>query len=281
MNNFRLINKKIIEKKFAKISIEERGFKFGDGIFETCKIYQGIIYDYKSHQDRIEAGLKALQIDFDIKNLKENCQKLIKKNKIKNGILRIYISRGIGSMGYLPAKKIKSLLVVETFKERKVRREKIRLGISKIKLYPKENFLQNCKTAQSLNYILAKIEARKNNNFDDVMISFEGLIGECSSSNIFWIKNQKIFTSSAKSFILEGLMRKKIIENFDVKIIDTKIDDLINADEVFITNSNLLILGVDEIIIDKKIIKYRKDFTKNIINFIKNDLENYVRNKLD
>jgi branched-subunit amino acid aminotransferase/4-amino-4-deoxychorismate lyase len=123
--NYTLINQKFIAKKNATISIEQRACRFGDGIFETCKIIDGVIYDYKSHEARILKGLKALQISAKIKDLKNDSYHLIKKNQIKNGILRISISRGIGSLGYLPAKKIEPLIIIETSEERKISDQKI------------------------------------------------------------------------------------------------------------------------------------------------------------
>ena len=277
MDNYTLINKKFVLSQNAQISTSQRACKFGDGIFETCKIFNGVIYDFESHKKRLEYGLEALEIEFDTSDLKENCYKLIKKNKLENGILKISISRGIGSMGYLPAENIEALEIIETTGEKKINRDKIIIGVSKIKLYKKPSFLQKCKTMQSLNYVLAKIAARKKSFFDDVMISDEGFVGECSSSNIFWIKNGKIYTSSLKCNILSGTVRQKILQKFVMKIniVEASISRLLSADEIFLTNSNFLVLAVDMLVFNDKKIKFQKKISDQVLNFINEDLKNY------
>ncbi len=278
--NYTLINQKFVTKKNAVISIEQRACRFGDGIFETCKIIDGIIYDYESHEARIFKGLKALQISATIKNLKNNSYHLIKKNQIKNGILRISISRGAGSLGYLPAKKIEPLIIIETREERKIDK-KIIIGISKIKAPKRSLNLQNCKTMQSLNYVLAKINAEKSNHFDDVMLSENGHIAECSSANIFWVKNGKIFTSSTKCDTLLGTTRQKILQKFPLKInpVEAKLSRLYNADEIFLTNASFLVLAVDEIVINGKKNKLQKNLSTKVLQCLKLDIKKYnIRN---
>ncbi len=131
---------------------------------------------------------------------------------------------------------------------------------------------------QGLNYVLAKIDAHKAGHFDDVMLNQENYISECSSSNIFWIKNKKLYTSSLDCDALAGTIRKKIIDKFSLKtnLVKAKINSLKNADEVFLTNSNILILSVDELVFGKEIKKYKKDLTKSVQEFISNDIKNYV-----
>ena len=82
MPQFIYKNHQLLEEKQALISINERGFLFGDGIFETCKIFDGKIYDFKSHEARIRDGLKALKFSAEISDLEKKSLQLIKKNKI-------------------------------------------------------------------------------------------------------------------------------------------------------------------------------------------------------
>lgn len=283
MTNYIYINQNLLPEEKALVSVKQRAFRYGDGIFETCKIIDGIIYDYQAHESRIKNGLKTLQISANINSLKKQSYQLIKKNKIDNGILRISISRGEGSMGYLPNPKIESLLVIETIAEKKVKSEKIKIGISKIKTLKRERNLQKSKTMQALNYVLAKIAAHESGHFDDVMLNQENYISECSSSNIFWIKNKKLYTSSIDCDALLGTIRQKIINKFPLKtsLVKAKISALKNADEVFLTNSNLLVLSVDELFVEDQTIKYKKEITKTVLEFIQNDIKNYVTKEKD
>lgn len=280
MNKYSLINRKFVLENEANISIKNRAIKFGDGIFETLKICHGIIYDYETHLTRLKSGLKALRIEHDILQLKNYCYSLIKKNNIENGILRISISRGIGSMGYLPADDIKPLEIVEVFNERQPKNKKIIIGVSKIKTLKKQKFLQKAKTSNSIEYILAKMEARQNNHFDDIMLNQQGYISECSSSNIFFVKKDIIYTPALSCDLLPGTIRNKLLKKFPIKIyeINKKVSWLKNIDEIFITNSNLLILSVDELILNGKTIKLQKNIANIASEFIQNDLEKYIKN---
>lgn len=273
MDNYTLINKKIVLSSKALISVKERACRFGDGVFESLKIVNGKIYDYKSHENRLIRGLKALKINADISDLEKDSCKLIAENKIKNGMLRIAISRGNGSMGYLPKDGILPLIIIETAQEIKIISKRIKLGISKVRLLKRPLFLQKCKTMQSLQYILAKISSKQTGHFDDIMLSQRGFIGECSSSNIFWIKNNKIYTPSLKCDILPGTIRNKILRKFKVNAVETKVERLKEADEVFLTNSNFLVIAIDEIIFKDQKVKYKKEFSKRILDFINKDIE--------
>ena len=79
---FVLINRKLVAKAEGKISIDQRACLFGDGIFETCRISNGVIYNFTAHRSRINAGLQALKFSAAIENLEKDAYKLIKKNQM-------------------------------------------------------------------------------------------------------------------------------------------------------------------------------------------------------
>lgn len=261
--NFIFKNHQLLEEKQAQVSINERACLFGDGIFETCKIFDGKIYDFKSHELRIKKGLKALQFSAEISDLEKRSRQLIKKNNIKNGILKISISRGIGSAGYLPTYESKSLIIIQTLPQRKLP-SKIALGVSRIKKPSKNSLPVDCKTMQGLPFVLTKIAAKKEGLFDAIMLSQEGFISESSSANIFWIKNGKIYTPSKACDILPGTIRQKLLKISPVKIFEVKakLSELKKADEIFLTNSSCLIASMDEL----KLPKFKKTLSNNIAN---------------
>lgn len=254
MKKFIFKNHQLLEEKQGVISIHERGFLFGDGIFETCKIIEGKILDFDLHETRICRALKLLKFSAKISDLEKKSYQLIKKNSLENGLLKISISRGIGSAGFLPTKESEALILIETLEERKLPK-KIRLGISKITA-PKIPF----KSMSALPYILVKLEAEENNLFDCVMISDKNFIAETSSSNIFWVKNDVIYTSHESCDIVLGCVRERLLKTRKLKIkkAKAKISALKNADEIFLTNSAFLVIPVDEFLgrkLEKKISK--------------------------
>lgn len=276
MSSYVLINKKILLNSQVKISINDRSFRYGDGLFETMKVIDGVIYNFEAHYARMLKGLKALQISLDTYGFKNDCYKLLKRNKVKSAILRVCISRGEGSIGYLP-KNSKPILIAQTIKIAKSKCKKITLGVSKQKLWKKDLKIASCKTAQSLNYIIARIESSKKGYFDDIMLNYQNHVSECSSANIFWIKGGKIFTPPAESGIVNGTTRSRLIKNLPYKInfAKSRIETVLAADEVFITNSSLLALPVDEVVFKRKKYKFKKQLVSKIIEFINMDIKKY------
>ena len=266
MKKFIFKNQQQVEETQAQVSINERGFLFGDGIFETCKIFNGKIYDFKAHQNRAINGLATLKISADISNLEKNSLQLIKKNQVKNGILRFSISRGIGSLGYLPTNESEALVIIQTLEERAFPK-KISLGISS-QVAPKN---LGFKSMNAMPYVLTKIEAKEQNLFDCVMLCTKKFISETSSANIFWVKNGEIFTSSKACDILAGVIRAKLLKISPIKIqeVEMKISALKNADEIFLTNSSFLLLGVDEFL-GKKL---QKNLSNHLLKALQQDLE--------
>lgn len=277
MKKFVLINNKITETKNAKISINQRSCLFGDGIFETCLIENGVIYNFNAHKNRIKAGLDALKFNIEIDDLESQSYKLIKKNQVKNAILRISISRGIGSVGYLPTYKSKPLIIIQTLARRKIKTKKIILGIGSTKKPPSNSLPINCKSMQSLPYTLNKIEAQENGWFDAIMLSQENYISETSSANIFWVKDGKIYTPSKNCDIVLGTIRDKILKEFRVNEVTAEITTLQNADEIFLTNVSYLVLPVDELLVGKKITNFQHKVSLEIFKFLKNDIKNLCK----
>ncbi len=261
-------NQELLDNPNQALSIKERGFMFGDGIFESCKIYNGKIYNFDEHLARIKNGLKALKIKFSTQNLEQQSLLLIRKNQILEGVLRISISRGQGSIGYLPH-QAETLLIIETIKASEPLKDRVILGFSDIKTPPASSLPVYCKTMQSMPYILNKIKAQEAGLFDLIMLSQKNFIAETSSANIFWVKENIIFTPAKNCDIVLGTMRAKILKllnknpDFKMQEISAKLSILLNAEEVFLTNANRILIPVEAIIYkNKKILFDNKKATK-------------------
>ncbi len=286
-----IINQKILSKNRALISVEQRACRFGDGVFETCLVRDGVVYNFENHLKRLIGGLLALEINnFESKDLSfdlvKNSYLLIKKNHLKNGMLRISVSRGIGSKGYLPTNKTRPLIIIETLARVKLPKNKITLGVSKIKKPSSDSLPVNFKTAQSMSSIIAKIAASKAQNFDDIMLNNDDFIAETSSANIFWLKNNQLYTPDLSCDILLGTTRQKIIDLWlaengkKVKEVKDKISVLKEADEVFLTNASCGVVLVDKIIYTgANAIKYQSQISSQIKEMLKCDIKNYVKIK--
>jgi branched-chain amino acid aminotransferase len=222
----------------ALLNINDRGLKFGDGVYETIRVENGNPYSWQKHLDRLAISLKLLKINYDISNLHRICMDLLQKNNINKGILRVRITRGVGASGFLPVKDAESGVIVEATPMPSFPDKPVNLWLSSWRKIPPECLPAAAKTMQGLSSTLARMEAEENGCFETVLLSTGGHICECSSSNIFWVKNRQLFTPSLEAGILAGTTRDSIIELWPdgVKEGLFSVDELKTADEVFVTN---------------------------------------------
>lgn len=240
------VNGSFVPRGQAVISIDDRGAKFGDGVFETIRIYNGVLYQWPLHLKRLQGGLVALKINAGLENLKENCLQLIKKNESANGFVRISVSRGGRSKGYLPVTKDNASIIIEIIKPFEDSGEPVDLFLSTVEKISMKALPINYKTMQGLNSILARLEAEENGCFEALMTGSGGQICECSSSNVFWYKEGVLHTPSLESGALDGTIRDFIIKNSPYKVKEAvfKPEDLQDAEEVFITNVSWIVKPV-------------------------------------
>ena len=263
------LKNRFVNKNSAKISIKERGFRFGDGIFDSIKIKNHLLCDYNLHLKRIELGLKATKIAFDGNIIADIAAKLIKKNNIKNGFLRISISRGIGSKGYYPTAK-NATLIIETERLRRPVNNNNILGISSYKKIPQNSLPINSKIMQGMNSTLASLEAKELGYCDVIMLNQNNNIAETSSGNFFAIKDGAIYTNTENDDILCGVIREKIINNpeLPVKFTSINLSDLKEYDHIFITNIAIRIKEITTIENNKNVI-WKKNLNINSAKILK------------
>lgn len=238
------LNNQFVTSKNAFVSVRDRGFLFGDGVFETIAVYNSVPFAWEKHVSRLKLALKNTKISANIDNLQAICKELLHKNNIKNGMLRIAVSRGVGSQGFLPT-AAESTIVVET-KEQGAFPENATLYKSSYRKISNDMIPVEVKTAQGLNSTLARLEAQENNCFEALLLNKNDEIAECSSSNVFWVKNGVIHTPTIECGVLRGVIRGTLLEISPYKIEQGNyiLEDIIGAEEVFITNSSWQILNV-------------------------------------
>jgi len=226
----------------AKISVRDRGFRLGDGAFETILIHAGMPYQLALHVERFKKSLKHLGIKSDTKKIPELVKKIIAKNKILDGFVRIAVTRGESGFGY-SAKNVGSpTIVIETEKSTVKKNKPAKLWMSSYVKHPLPG-----KIIGNITSVLARIEAEESCFTDSLLLDAKGKICETSSANIFWFTGNKLYTP--KSGMLEGTMRSAVIRlsPFPIMRGDFILADLKKADAVFITNVAWKILPVVEL----------------------------------
>lgn len=214
-----------------KIDLDS-GYFFGRGVFETILVKSKPIF-LKEHIERLNKGIRVLDLGKEISTY--DILNLIEKHSIKNCVLKIVVSE--------------RNLVLEV-RENKYKSEDYLKGFS-LKL---SNVYRNSKSKltyiKSINYlenIIEREEAIKDGYDEVLFLNEKGFVAEGSISNIFLIKGNKIYTPKVECGLLPGVVRNFIINEFNVIEKEILLDDLLNADEVFVTNSLLGIMGISKI----------------------------------
>ena len=249
------INGSLTSKEDAKISVFDRGFLYGDGVFETLRIYNGIPFMLDEHMERLIAGLKALRFQKLPAGIKVYASRVIEANKISNGILRITVTRGEVVAGIDPLACMEPTVVITATEGVPYPEESYLKGfravIANIKK-DRNSPLCRVKSANFLTHILAKGEAADAGVDEALMLNYEGFLTEATVSNLFLLKGNSLLTPSVESGILPGVTRRVVIEiagkmGLEVKQREIRHEELYSADEAFLTNSLMEIMPLIEI----------------------------------
>ena len=263
----------------AKIHINDRGYHFGDAVYEVILYNNGIFYDYDGHIKRLFNSLKLINIKFHLseQQLKIIIKNLFKLNKVNFGSIYIQVSRGVADRNHSYfGLNIKPVLTMIVSKKKNNISDDIK-GVKAITMVDNRWSRPDIKTTQLLPNVLAKTYANKKNAYEGIFIDHEGYVTEGSSSNIWIInKNNEILTREIDGKILSGITRKTISQfakNNNFKMLEKKFtkDEMLNSWEVFLTSASSFVTPIIEIdnikigsgVISKTSIKLRNLYFKN------------------
>ena len=257
MTNFIFLNDKIIPDSDANISSGDRGFLYGDGIFETLRSYDGEPFKLDEHMERMRHSAKKLMIVFEYTNaeITKIIKELIDKNNIRNAYMRITLSRGSGGTGLGISNNHKPTLLIQikpfTPYEQMLYDEGMSLVVSNCRR--STSCPISChKTTNLLKSILLKEDANKKSAHEVVILNTDEFVAECVVSNIFMVNDGRVITPALDTNILPGITRRTVLDICKDNSISARedhftIDRLVKSDEVFITNSLMEIMPVSTI----------------------------------
>jgi D-alanine transaminase len=248
------VNGEFFSKKEASISVFDRGFLFSDSVYEVSAVIDGNLVHWKEHFSRLIRSLGHLKLvnNFREEDFYQIQKKLIKENQLEEGLCYVQVTRGVAERDFNFLKTSLSPTVVIFTQEKKILNSPAsKLGI-KIITVPDDRWRRrDIKTTQLLAQSLAKTHAI-HKGVDDSLLVQGGFINEGSSSNAFIIKDKHIITPSLSNDILGGITRSSVIKfcqinNIEIMEQKIKIDDLMKAQEVFLTSSTGFVVPVIEI----------------------------------
>jgi len=240
------LNGDFIEEEEANISVFDRGFLYGDGVFETLRIYNGKPFLLDRHLGRLSHGLGSLFIGekYSFSEYLEFTSKLIERNKVIDGVLRIQATRGPGKRGYSTTGNYDPTVLISLHEAPNVdpnNASPVKLATS-IQVLSDHDPFSTLKTTNKLANIVALREAEKAGMDDALLTNHKGNVTEASGSNVFWIKDGALFTPPVSSGCLSGITRGMILElaitmNLPTAQQDITLAGLNDTESVFLTNS--------------------------------------------
>ena len=242
----------------AKVSVFDHGLLYGDGIFEGIRFYNGRVFRLTEHLERLWDSAKAiaLKMPLTFAELEAATLETIRQNGLRDGYIRLVVTRGKGNLGLSPDRCPKACVIIIA---------------DKIQLYPEEKYQQGmvmvtCATrraapaallpaVKSLNYlnnVMAKVEANHAGADEGLMLNEQGYVAECTGDNIFVIKKGVITTPPVYAGALGGITREVVFEicqELGITIREREMTryDIYTADECFLTGTAAEVIAAIEL----------------------------------
>ncbi|MCI0440966.1 MAG: aminotransferase class IV [Chloroflexi bacterium] len=254
------INGEIVPESEAKVSIRDRGFVYGDAVFDTTRTFGGVIFKLSEHLDRFYNSLKYMRLDpgmtkdemaaLTMKVLEVNLP-LLEENGDYWVTQRV--SRGVRQ----PDGAMKPTVIIECtplpFRERaRYYRDGLQVVVPSVRRTPPESMSPRAKVHQYINLVLAEMEVKSQNpDAWPIVLDTNGNLAEGPGSNIFIVKNGVVITPR-EQYVLAGISRQTAIElahelGIEAREADMDLYDAYTADEAFVTSTSFCICPVSSI----------------------------------
>ncbi len=245
------LNDKLVDTDDARIPAGDGGFLYGAGLFETMRSCNGVVFRLSDHLDRLISSAMALSIEHGYKKeyLEEAVYKLLEANKLTEARLRLTLSAGAISRSQ---DKLNATLLITATKLQPYPAEYYQKGVLAVLCPFRQNVTEpTCghKTTSYFSRMLALKQAHEKEAAEAMWFTTDGRLAEGCVSNVFLVKDSRIYTPALNTPVLAGIARKTVCELAKANKIalsekDISIDELLAADEVFITNVIMQIMPV-------------------------------------
>jgi len=242
------LNGEFVPEERATVSIFDRSFLYGDGLFETMRVAGGRPYCWKQHWARLEAGASFLNIGLSWRasEVEAAAVELAKRNGVKEAVLRLTVSRGVGKRGYSPRGADTPTIAMVVDPSPDLASETLRtwsLVTSSVQLRANDP-LASFKTCNRLPQVLARAEADAAGASEALLSNSDGWVVEGGASNLFWVKGGMVCTPPRNSGILSGITRSVILElcpqiGLETQETNLTSEELRGMDGVFLSLSSL------------------------------------------
>ena len=253
------INGKICKPEDAKISVFDRGFLFGDSVYEVAKTYQGIPFLLQEHLDRLWKSASRLEMLLTVSqnDVSAEVNKALAELGVEEAYFRIILTRGEGPISLDPGEGVKNNLIIIAQEHLPFPsswyENGVHVVITNVVRVSKESVDPNVKSGNYLNNVMAFMQAKREKAFDSIMLNHKGHVTQGTTSNVWIVKDNTIKTPPLQAGILEGITRKTLLQlaksddSLKIEQVNFTAEELINADECFLTSTMKEIVPVTQI----------------------------------
>lgn len=247
------MNGQFVNRDELAISIDDRGYYFGDGVYEVMKIYDGELFTIEEHIQRLFRSAREIKltIPFTSEQLINVAHELIQLNKVRNGHIYVQVTRGVDArQHHFPAAEVPAVVTAYAVETARPLSD-MKKGVS-VKSVKDIRWLRcDIKSLNLLGSVLAKEEAREA-GCTEAILHRDGIVTEGASTNMFGVKDGVVFTHPATNLILAGITRQVILDlcqelNIVVREQAFTLEEAVLMDEFFYTSTNVEVMPVIEI----------------------------------
>lgn len=274
------LNDKLVDIDKACISVTDSGFLYGAGLFETMRSYNGVVFALDDHLDRLFFSARSLSIEssYDRKFITDAIYKTLQANKLTDARLRLTLTGGPMSE---PEEKRRATLLITATEIRPYPPEYYRNGVLVVLCLFRQNVSEPIYRHKTTNYFSRMIAlklAHQKRAAEALWFTVDNRLAEGCISNVFLVKDSVLYTPPIKTPVLAGVARKTVCQialKNSIKLIekDLSIDDLLAADEIFLTNVIMQIMPVSAVekhkVGDGKVGPMTRKLQKKFDEFIK------------
>jgi aminodeoxychorismate lyase len=245
------LNGQFVPEAQAVVPVNDRGFLYGDGLFETLRVVSGRPFRLAQHLERLTRGAEFLKFKppFAPKELERFARRLIEQNEMPDAMLRLTLTRGPGERGYTPSPDARPTLVMTLHPSPSPEKAVEWSMVTSPYRIATADPLSSFKTTSKLLHVMARAEAVARGADEALLINTNGEVAETAGGNLFWIYGDQVCTVPTGRGVLPGITRAVVLEICQTLGLQTnkrviKPEALRNSTGIFVTQSALGVVPV-------------------------------------
>jgi len=245
------VDGELVAASEATVSVHDRGFAYGDAVFETIRVYGGVPFRWAAHAERLADSAAALSLPLPIERgeLRARVIETLAANDLREATVKLSVTRGSDTRGLTPTTEPDPTVVVTVSplsrggaEGERVWDDPARLQTAKTRRVPDRALPSQAKTHNYLNQILARLETRVSDATEALVLDTDGYVAEAATANLWFVADDALCTPSLAGPVLPGITRETVREiaadeGIPVEEGQYEPDDVREADEAFLTSS--------------------------------------------